>query len=176
MAFHWQPTLVGQRIVTEPLQEGHFDALFAAASDPEIWALHPVRDRYTRPKFEIFFHTGLASQGALLVRDALTREVIGSSRFTSHDPKARSVEIGYTFLRRSHWGTGANRELKRLMLSHAFQVVDLVEFFIGVDNLRSRGAIEKIGARLLREVKEREPEGDVRHSVVYGLRKEDPLP
>jgi RimJ/RimL family protein N-acetyltransferase len=169
----WQPTLEGPRLLARPLQASDFDALFAAASDPGIWELHPVRDRYTRLKFEIFFQTGMASQGALVVENRATGAVIGSSRFTAYDPVKRSVEIGYTFLTRDHWRTGANRELKSLMLAHAFQYVDTVEFFAGVTNFRSRGALEKLGAKLNRTVSEREPEGDLRESVVYAIAKED---
>lgn len=169
----WQPTLDGSRLRARPLREADFDALFAAASDPGIWELHPVRDRYTRPKFEIFFQTGLTSRGALVVEDRKDGSVIGSSRYTAYDPVKKSIEIGYTFLTRNHWGTGANRELKELMLAHAFEHVDLVEFVVGVRNLRSRGAMEKLGGKLVRTIVEREPEGDLRESVVYVIAKEE---
>lgn len=169
----WQATLEGPRLRARPLREADFDALFAAASDPGIWELHPVRDRYTRPKFEIYFQTGIASQGALVVEDRHDGSVIGSSRYTAHDPSRRTVEIGYTFLTRNHWGTGANRELKGLMLAHAFQHVDMVEFVVGVRNHRSRGAMEKLGGKLVRTIVEREPEGDLRESVVYVITQKD---
>jgi N-acetyltransferase len=169
----WQPTLEGPRLRARPLRESDFDALFAAASDPGIWELHPVRDRYTRPKFEIYFQTGIASRGALIVEDRQDGTVIGSSRFTAHDTAKRTVEIGYTFLARNHWGTGANRELKGLMLAHAFQHVDAVEFVVGVKNFRSRGAMEKLGGKLVRTIAEREPEGDLRESVVYLISQKD---
>lgn len=169
----WQPTLEGPRLRARPLREADFDALFAVASDPGIWELHPVRDRGTRPKFEIYFQTGIASRGALVVEDRNDGSIIGSSRFTAHDPAQRTIEIGWTFLARSHWGTGANRELKGLMLAHAFQHVDLVEFVVGVRNHRSRGAMEKLGGKLVRTLVEREPEGDLRESVVYVISKND---
>ena len=44
-----------------------------------------------------------------------------------------------------HWGGRYNGEMKQLMLRHAFQFVDGVIFIIGVLNLRSQKAIEKIG-------------------------------
>jgi len=169
----WQPTLVGPHLKTRPLQANDFDALFAAASDPQIWTLHPVPDRYTRPKFDIFFQTGIASRGAIVVEDRSNGGVIGTSRFTGYDAVQRKVEIGYTFLTRNHWGTGANRELKGLMLAHAFAHVDTVEFVVGIKNLRSRGAMEKLGGKLVRTIVEREPEGDLRESVVYVIEKED---
>jgi N-acetyltransferase len=72
--------------------------------------------------------------------------VIGSSRFHGYDEAAGEVEIGWTFLARSHWGGQYNREMKRLMLEHAFRYVDRVVFLIDPANYRSQRAIEKIGA------------------------------
>lgn len=169
----WQPTLIGTRFIARPLQASDFELLFAAASDPGIWELHPVRDRGTRPKFEIYFNTGIASGGALVVEEKSTGLIAGSSRYTAYDPARRRVEIGYTFLTRNHWGTGANREIKTLMLDHAFQHVDIVEFVVGVKNWRSRGAMEKLGGKLARTLCEKEPEGDMRESVVYEIEKDE---
>ena len=58
------------------------------------------------------------------------------------------MEIGWTFLATSRWGGSYNREMKRLMLEHAFRFVDRVEFRVGECNLRSQRAMEKIGGRL----------------------------
>ena len=60
-------------------------------------------------------------------------------------PVLRKVSIGYTFLARSHWASGHNRALKSLMLDHAFRSVDRVQFQVGVENWRSRKAMEKLG-------------------------------
>lgn len=169
----WQPTLRGEHFLARPLRSTEFEALLAAASDPGIWEQHPVQDRGTRPKFEIYFQTGIASRGALVVESRADGSIIGASRFTAHDPIKRTVEIGYTFLTRNHWGTGANRELKSLMLAHAFQHVDTVEFVVGVTNHRSRKAMEKLGGKWARTLCEREPEGDMRESVVYIIEKHD---
>ena len=73
-------------------------------------------------------------------------EILGSSRFCDYSAAASSVEIGYTFLSRSCWGSGRNRELKRLMLAHALRHVDSVYFVVGEHNLRSQAAMRKLGA------------------------------
>ena len=78
--------------------------------------------------------------------DAGDGRVIGSSRFNGYNAERSEVEIGWTFLARSHWGGLYNGEMKRLMLRHAFQFVNRVLFLIGPQNLRSQRAIEKIGA------------------------------
>ena len=67
------------------------------------------------------------------------------SRFHGYDPQRSEVEIGWTFLARSYWGGTYNRELKNLMLSHAFSFVQSVIFLISPENVRSQRAVEKIG-------------------------------
>jgi len=69
-----------------------------------------------------------------------------SSRYDNYDAKASEVEIGWTFLARPYWGGSYNTDLKRVMLGHAFQSVDTVVFLISPRNLRSRRAVEKLGA------------------------------
>lgn len=143
-----QPTLTGERIALRPLREEDRDALFAVASDPLIWALHPAHDRHEPAVFRAFFDEALESGGALVVLERESGAVIGSSRYAFERAELREVEIGWTFLARAHWGGAVNREIKRLMLAHAFGAVDRVIFLVGETNLRSRRAMEKIGAGL----------------------------
>jgi RimJ/RimL family protein N-acetyltransferase len=89
------------------------------------------------------------SGGALVAIDRATGQVIGSSRYFGYDEAASEVEVGWTFLARSHWGGAYNGEMKRLMLAHAFRFVDNVVFLIGPQNWRSRKAVEKIGGVLI---------------------------
>jgi RimJ/RimL family protein N-acetyltransferase len=125
--------------------EADYEPLFAAASDPLIWAQHPDHLRYTRERFDVYFRGGIESRGALVVADQRTGAIIGSSRYAGHDPALSTVEVGWTFLTRPFWGGGTNRELKTLMLDHAFAVVDGVLFFVGDTNIRSQRAMKKIG-------------------------------
>ena len=74
-----------------------------------------------------------------------SRRIIGSSRFHGYDQERSEVEIGWTFLARSHWGGSYNGEMKRLMLRHAFRFVSCVVFLVGVQNVRSQRAVERIG-------------------------------
>ena len=144
-----QPTLDGDTILLRPLREEDRDALYAVASDPLIWAVHPAHDRYREPVFRRFFDKALASGGALVIVDRASGEIVGSSRFYfEHVEEPGEVELGYTFLARSHWGGGTNRELKRLMLGHAFTFAHTALFSVGETNGRSRRALEKIGGRL----------------------------
>lgn len=144
-----QPTLPGPTLRLRPLRACDHDALAAAASDPLIWEQHPDRERGTPDGFARFFADSVASGGALVVCTA-DGAVIGSSRFDRYDPAdGGRVEIGWTFLVRAHWGGATNRELKQLMLDHAFASVATVVFRVGVANRRSRRAVEKLGAVLV---------------------------
>jgi RimJ/RimL family protein N-acetyltransferase len=148
MGFELQPTLKGDLLELKPLRPEDFDSLYAVASDPLIWEQHPASDRYMEEVFRAFFREALESGGALAAVDLRDGRVVGSSRFHGYDGERSEVEIGWTFLARSHWGGAYNGEMKRLMLRHAFRFVSSVVFLIGPHNLRSRRAIEKIGGVL----------------------------
>jgi len=145
MAFDLQPVLKGELLELRPLRPEDFESLYAVASDPLIWEQHPASDRYKEEVFREFFRGAMECGGALIVTDARTGRIIGSSRFDGSRAEPGEIEIGWTFLARSHWGGACNREMKRLMLRHAFRFVDRVIFLVGPRNLRSQRAMEKIG-------------------------------
>jgi RimJ/RimL family protein N-acetyltransferase len=165
MAFELQPVLAGELLALRPLRPEDFPALYAVASDPLIWEQHPNNDRYQEAVFKEFFREALASGGALLALDAKDGRVIGSSRYHGYDEAKSEIEIGWTFLARSHWGGTYNREMKQLMLRHAFKFVTRVVFLVGPQNLRSQRAMEKIGG--VRVGTRRDANG--RESVVYQI-------
>ena len=169
--FELQPHLVGDLIEVRPLRPDDWESLFAVASDPLIWEQHPASDRYQEEVFREFFREALASGGALIVIDRTTQEIIGSSRYFGYDPERSEIEIGWTFLARSHWGGKYNAELKRLMLDHAFRFVEIVIFKIGPTNFRSRKAVEKIGAVLTERREEADLHGRTVDHVVYQIKK-----
>jgi RimJ/RimL family protein N-acetyltransferase len=97
--FNLQPEkLEDDLIEIIPLHEEDFDRLFAVASDPMIWELHPSRDRYKKEVFQIFFDGAVASNSAFLVFDKATKELIGSTRYYHFESEKSSIGIGYTFL------------------------------------------------------------------------------
>lgn len=146
-ANYWLPRLVGSSLILRPIAESDFDGLFAAASDPDIWALHSEKDRYKRDVFKKFFDKAAHPPAALVIVDNATNEIIGSSRYYDFNDEDRSVVVGYTFLAKQFWGGLVNKEIKQLMLDHAFQKVDTVIFHASEGNLRSHRAIEKLGAK-----------------------------
>lgn len=145
MPFDLQPTLGGPLVTLHPLLPDDHDRLFAVASDPLIWEQHPDKTRSEPAGFRAFFEGALESGGAFLATETASGRAIGSSRYHGYDEVAGEVEIGWTFLARSHWGGQYNREMKRLMLEHAFRYVGRVVFLVDPANHRSQRAVEKIG-------------------------------
>ena len=145
MPFDLQPVLKGELHGLRPLRPDDFDVLYAVASDPLIWEQHPANDRYKEEVFRQFFRDALESGGAFIALDSKDGKVIGSSRFHGYNEDASEIEIGWTFLARAYWGGIYNRQMKHLMLRHAFQFVTSVVFLVGAHNYRSQRAMQKIG-------------------------------
>lgn len=161
-----QPVLREERLELRPLTADDWDALYAVASDPQVWELHPLKTRWQEPVFRAFFDEALREGGALVTVERAGGAIVGSSQYRGFDPVASQVEIGWTFLARSQWGGAANRAMKRLMLAHALQSVDRVIFRVGDENWRSRRAMEKIGGQLTDAVDRLEgPNGPIVHLV-----------
>ncbi|WP_066798214.1 GNAT family N-acetyltransferase [Sphingomonas soli] len=144
-----QPRLEGDLVTIRPTVAEDWDELFAVASDPLIWEVHPAHDRWQEDVFRRYFEDALASGGGLTIRDKASGKVIGASRYAFPDAARDEVEIGWTFIARNYWGGTYNREIKRLMLDHIHRSVRGAVFVVGRDNLRSRKAMEKIGGVLV---------------------------
>ena len=164
-----QPTLEGATLELRPLDEGDFDALYAVASDPEIWTQHPAHDRWEEAVFRQFFDEALAGNGALVIIDKASGRIIGSSRYHGYSADNDEVEIGWTFLGRDFWGGTVNRELKHLMIEHALGFVGNVLFRVGVTNWRSQRAMEKIGGTRIGT----QPDAAGNESYIYRIRQAD---
>lgn len=126
MPFDSQPILKGDLLELRPLR-GDFHELYAVAADPLIWEQHPIKNRHQEGPFTMFFRDALQSGGALVAVDRKNGQIIGSSRFHAYDAEKSEIEIGWTFLARSHWGGIYNNEMKQLMLQHAVVRKNLIE-------------------------------------------------
>ena len=147
-----QPTDLKNNLVwLEPLKQAHFEELYLVASDPLIWEQHPNPDRYKLDAFTNYFKGAIESGGAFIIRDTLSGQALGSRRYCAYDAAMKEIQIGYTFFARSCWGKSINKEVKILMLNHAFNYVDKVAFYVGANNIRSQKAMERIGGIKVRE-------------------------
>lgn len=118
-------TLSGERVVLEPLRPDHAEELFAAAQAPEIWRwLEHIGE--SRVRFDAWLAAALAAsaagdEGAFAIRERASGALVGSTRYMAVRPAHRGVEIGWTWLNPSAWGSGVNTETKLLLLEHAFE-------------------------------------------------------
>ncbi len=148
MNLNRQVTLESKLLRIRPLLVSDFDGLYEAANDPLIWEQHPAH-RYKRDVFKTFFEESIETGGALVIIDNSTNKIIGSSRFNIIPGKDDAVEIGWSFLQRKYWGGEYNRLFKSMMMSHAFQTIPYVLYYVDFENIRSQKAMEKLGGYLL---------------------------
>lgn len=151
MEFDIQATLENEMVTLYPLQEADFEALYAVASDPQIWAQHPNKDRWQKKVFRTFFDGAMQSKGAFKIVDKASVAIVGSTRFYDYDAQDNSIFIGYTFYGTAYWGQGINLSVKKMMLAYIFQFVSKVNFHIGAENTRSQIAIGRLGAQKVGE-------------------------
>ena len=170
--FDIQPTLVGARLSLRPMTAADRDGLYDAARDPAIWAQHPARTRHQREVFDPYFDFLLGAGGTLIARDVAQDTIIGCSRYYAAPDQPRDWAIGFTFLAAAYWGGSWNRDMKSLMLDHAYQSVQHVWFHIAPDNTRSQIATTRLGATFEYEA-DLELGGAIVPTKCYLLRKTD---
>ena len=142
----------GRLVRLEPLSPAHVDALVAAAEgDAELFRWFP--DDFAVPEIHrrmIDAALAASAQGREVPFVIVAREsgeVVGSTRFLELRLEHRRAEIGFTWVRRSVWGTGINVECKMILLGRAFAAgLRRVEFKTDARNERSRGALLALGA------------------------------
>jgi RimJ/RimL family protein N-acetyltransferase len=170
--------LHGNLVGIEQLQPKHASGLLAAADADEVFAWLP----YSRPadldQARAWIDDALADRRAdrrfpFAILNATDGSMIGSTSYWDFDSKNRHVEIGSTWLSRSSWRTGRNVEAKLLLLTHAFETLELerVAFRTDIRNERSQRAIEKLGAvrEGIHRHEMRRRDGSWRDSVHYSI-------
>jgi N-acetyltransferase len=143
--------LEGRLVRLEPLTPEHEEPLWEAARDPRTWRWLSVVQPRTRAEWSAWMEQALDAAASGAEIPFATRQgesVVGSTRFLALRPEQRSIEIGWTWLHPSAWGTGANVEAKLLQLEYAFETLGCrrVELKTDALNTRSRAALEALGA------------------------------
>ncbi|MEO5942433.1 MAG: GNAT family N-acetyltransferase [Ferruginibacter sp.] len=173
MNFNLQPTLENEKVILYPLLENDFDGLYKVASDPEIWAQHPNKDRWKMEVFKVFFDGAIKSNGAFKIVDKANGSIIGSTRFYDYNEKENCLLIGYTFYATAYWGKGFNHTVKTLMLNYIFKFVSKVYFHVGADNIRSQIAIARLGTTKIGEEEVTYFGEQPKLNCIYSITKED---
>ncbi len=174
-------TLEGNVIRLEPLALHHREELCAAICDGELWKLYvtlvPHPDNIDAFFEQASTHYQLGDGLPFAIIDKASNKVVGSTRFMKANLPNKRVEIGYTFLGKSWQKTGINTEAKYLLLTYAFEQLDMnrVELITDYLNATSRNAILRLGAKeegILRSHMVM-PNGRVRDSVLYSIVKHE---
>ena len=169
--------LEGSIVVLEPLGEEHAEGLWRAAQAPEIWEwlahIGSSRDYFDGWLTASLERAAAGEEGPFAVRALRSGELIGSTRYLNVRPADRVVEIGWTWLNPSAWGTGANVESKLLLMNHAFEELGCLRVELKTDarNRRSRAAIAAIPAQFEGILRKHMtvPDVGVRDSAYYSV-------
>ena len=173
--------LRGRRIEIRPLEYESLDTLFAVAQDPDIWRNTSV-DYSVPENFYPNFNAALQGRAEgrsypLLICMAGSSQIIGTTRLLEIVPQDRKLEIGVTWLASQYWGTGANTECKYLLLEYCFEILEAnrVQFRAKSENMRSRRALEKIGATFegIHRQDKIEPSGQARNTAFFSILKNE---
>jgi len=148
--------MAGELVVVEPLAAEHEAGLLTAGRDPEVWPYltsfpfaAETPERFHRWMQEALSASASGTEGAFAIIERASGAPIGSTRYMALRPEHGGLEIGWTWLGRPWWRTGANVETKLLLLGRAFEQLGCqrVELKTDARNARSRGAMEALPAR-----------------------------
>ena len=169
--------LKGLQITLVPLAESHIAELIELAQDKRIWQ-HYAMDGSDADKLKTSLENGLAEREAgtqypFIIQLNATNKIIGSTRFLDLQREHQKLEIGWTWLHPDYWGTNINTECKWTLLTFCFEELKAQRVQLKTDenNMRSRKAIEKIGAQfegILRNDMIRD-NGTNRNSAYYSI-------
>ncbi len=177
----WYVTLSDRKISLLPITKDHIQQMRRLSSDSDIWTWY-TEDLTDPDALETWMtkrleETQLESKMTYAVRLEDTGEIIGATSYGNIDWQEHCIEIGWTWLGKKYIGSGLNKHMKYLMLRHAFEVmkIERLELRTDEENIRSRKAMEKIGAKhdgTLRNHRSTRG-GRRRNTVVYSIVKSE---
>jgi RimJ/RimL family protein N-acetyltransferase len=146
-------TLIGTRVRLEHLSKDHIESLSEAGAHEEVWQWLPT-DHHAPGRMVAFIDSAISQYNRSLAVpfatvDAERSRAVGSTRFHCIEPTQRRLEIGVTWISPDYQRSYINTEAKFLQLWCAFEVLDCrrVEFKADAENLKSRKAILRLGAK-----------------------------
>jgi RimJ/RimL family protein N-acetyltransferase len=174
-------TLTGRIVRLEPLELEHVPALAEVGLAPAIWQWtlsRPTSEADLRDWATATIHNrALGTELPFVTVESTTGRPIGSTRYMNIVPEHRRLEIGWTWVAPPWQRSGANREAKLLMLTHAFETLGCrrVEFKTDSLNEPSRTALLGIGAAFEGIFRNHMvmPDGRMRHSAYYSVIDEE---
>lgn len=144
-------SLKGSHVTLVPLEHSHGDDLAASVGDlHQLWYTNiPSSDGMHQ---EIERRMGLQAQGKMTPFAICTPDgtPVGMTTYMNIDAANKRIEIGSTWISKSVQRSHLNTEVKLLLLTHAFEVLDCIAVELRTHrlNAQSRRAIERLGAQL----------------------------
>jgi N-acetyltransferase len=145
--------LIGERVRLEPLSHRHVEDLSIAGAQAEMWRWLPS-DHHAPGSMESFISAALTQYTQrkavpFATIDATSATAVGSTRYHCVEPEQRRLEIGVTWISPLRQRSHINTEAKLLQLWYAFEVLGCrrVEFKADAENMKSRDAILRLGAK-----------------------------
>lgn len=176
-----QPILEDNRVKLTLLDLSNYKHLLAIAQEEKLVQYSPsvihtpedLKDYVQKAVDEYYHKTAIP----FIIFDKEAQSYAGSTRFMNMDVKNSVVEIGSTWIGRDFQGSGINAHMKFLMLSYAFETLhfEKVQFIADERNMRSRKAIEKLGAIYEGTIRKNIllPDGFKRNTCIYGILKDE---
>lgn len=168
------------RVRLLPLTETYYPELQEVASEPGLVRYSPGT-LYTAEGFARYMEKArkdaeMGNSIPFVIYDKAVEKVAGSTRYMRIDRANRVLEIGATWIGSAFWGTGLNDAVKALMLAQAFGPMGFEKVCFRIDerNIRSRKAVEKLGA-VLEGILRKDvylDDGFKRNTCMYGILKE----
>ncbi len=182
--FDFDIVLENENVRLKPLTVTDRDQLSKFALDQDIWAYFALKMTDVRSVTNYIEDALLQRESRLrytfLIEDPSTSTLLGSTAFGNFSKNDSRIEFGWSWLGKQFQGTGINSQVKFLLLSFAFDILNLerVEAKTDVLNIRARKALTKIG--MVEEGILRShtlmPDGRRRDTIYYSmLRNEWPL-
>lgn len=170
------PTLTGRHVTLRPFVEADLPALVEAAREGDLWDIFYANVSMMKAP-ERWLAAALKERdvGRVLIFTVETPggEIVGTTRYMRIAAQHRRLEIGGTFYATRVQRTGVNTEAKRMLLTHAFEVMQAQAVQIRTDalNKRSQAAIERLGAKKDGVLRGHQvmADGRIRDSVVYSI-------
>lgn len=175
------PTLQNEIVKLEPLSLENFKNLYAIASEKDLLKYSPS-DISTFQALTSYVKFALMQSEKdlvvpFIVYDKTKQRYAGSTRFMNIDWNNKVLHIGSTWIGNEFQGSGLNTAMKNLMINYAFQKMgfEKVEFRVDQRNIRSRKAVEKLGAQLEGILRQNVylTDGHKRNTCCYGILKSE---
>jgi N-acetyltransferase len=174
--------LEDERVLLRPLRTEDFKYLEKFSSqEPELWkySLLSAAGGENLAKYisVAILNRKNQMEYPFIVFDKLSNQYAGSTRFYDINIPNKTLQLGYTWYGKDFQGTGINKHCKFLMLSFAFEELNMerVEFRADNQNQRSISAMKSIGCTVEGVLRQNVPkaDGSRRDSIILSILKNE---